>query len=181
MKNGSAAVTTSAAEPNEMYDTLDASGQKFWDLIGSLGFRPDKDEKDRWIALSMKGDDKFGPCTTLADLAEEVQAFADKADETLLTEDHKGNPYLPGAEEVVDKQIAAAAGKYHSVKMERCELSRQETVAKDELVEICHAKRHLFKADPENSNSKIYRAGGIIVRIKNEWTEKIETQEATEE
>jgi hypothetical protein len=165
-----------AAMPNDLYDTLDLAGQGIWDLIGSLGYRPDKTENEEWIALSTKGEDKIGPFVTIAELGEAVQTHVDKADEVLLEADVKGNRYLPGVEEVVDSQIAAAAGKYHAIKTDRVAMTAKEIAAKDELTEICHAKRHLFKADPDNSNSRIYKAGGIVVRISNEWKEKISTE-----
>lgn len=172
--------TKTAVEPNELYDTLDDTGQQVWDLIGRMGFRPDKDEENRWFALAVTGDKKIGPKPTLSDLAEAVQEAVNSSDDAdnvmKIPADSKGNRYFEGMEPVVDAEIAAAAGKYHSIKMERCELSRQETVAKDELAEVCHRKLGLFKADPDNTKERIYKVGDLVIRIANEVKEKISTE-----
>lgn len=176
-KNGLKAVE--AKEPNDLYDSLNETGREVWDLIGGLGFRPDKDESGQWVALSISGDDKHGPCESLSALAAVVQNAANNNDDLIVLEkDHEGNPYLPGAEEVVDRLLAEAAGKYHSIKLERTALSAKETDARNELAELVHAKKSLFKVDPDNTDSKIYKAGGIIIRVKNEWSEKITTEES---
>jgi hypothetical protein len=78
-------------------------------------------------------------------------------------------------EPVVDSEIASAAGKYHSIKTDRVNMLNKETQAKEELVDICHRKRHLFKADPDNTNAKIYKCGDLVIRMENEVKEKIST------
>jgi len=179
--------TATAKVPNELYDTLKPNEQEVWDLIGSLGFRPDKTDDQKWTGLSMKGDDIIPPQKSLSKLAEAVQKFvADKAagketenvasGETVIEADTKGNRYLPGTEPIVDEEIAAAAGKYHALKTERVGLLSQELDAKDELITVCHRKSDLFKPDPDNSNSKIYKVGDLIIRIANEWKEKVTTE-----
>lgn len=173
-RNGGA---KTAEVPNELYDSLDTAGQQAWDHIGRLGFRPERDEENRWVALSMTGDDKVGPKPTISDLAEAVQEFVGEDGKVIkIPADSKGNRYFEGMEPVVDAEIAAAAGKYHSIKMERCDLSNQEKVAKSELVEVCHRKPELFKVDPDNTLEKIYKVGDLVIRIEKEITEKITTE-----
>jgi len=96
--------------------------------------------------------------------------------EILLDADPDGNRYLPGAEEIVDKEIAAAAGEYHSIKTDRVALLAKEIDAKEFLADVCHKKKDLFKTDPDNTDSKIYRVGRLIIRVKNEWKEQITTE-----
>jgi hypothetical protein len=186
MKSG-AQTSVTTAEPYELYDALSATEQEVFDLIGSLGFRPDKNDDGKWIGLALAGDDILGPVKKLSQLAEAAQkhvasngvhipAAADEDSETLIEEDTRGNRYLPGTEPIVDKEIAAAAGKYHALKTERVELLAKELDAKDELIGICHTKSELFKPDPDNSNAKIYKVGDLVVRIQNEWKEKITTE-----
>lgn len=201
-RNGTA---TKAAEPNELYDGLNQASQDTWDWIGAMGYRPDQNDKG-WVALATKGDDIIGPFENLSLLAAEVQkktnspepavaenAASDEGEkEAIVTEgeetelpsrklhkiaaDSRGNRYLPGTEPIVDEEIMAAAGKYHAIKTDRCNLTSKEVAAKDELANICHRKSHLFKADPENSNTKIYKVGDLVIRIANEVKEKITTE-----
>lgn len=183
------AATTKAATPDELYDTLNETQQAVWDLIGSMGFRPDRDEELKWWALARVGDDKIGPKPTLSDLAEAVQKFvsekeaagsngngsAPKAEKLKVNPGNK-KQYLDGMEPVVDPEIAAAAGKYHALKTERVALLKEELVAKDELAELCHNKPELFKADPDNTKEKIYKIGDLLIRMANEIKEKITTE-----
>lgn len=190
-KNGkslASAATSKAKAPDELYDTLPEASQGVWDMIGHLGFRPDRDEKMEWYALAVTGDEKIGPKPTLSDLAEAVQASvsAKENGEPPKAEKLKTNPgnkkqYLDGMEPIVDPEIAAAAGKYHAIKTERCELSNQEKVAKTELAEVVHRKPELFKVDPSNTKEKIYKVGDLVVRISNEIKENISTEIAQEE
>lgn len=172
-----------AKMPNELYDNLSEAEQTIYDLIGSMGFRPDRDEKTlEWVALSISGDKKIGPKPTLSDLAEAVQAEQpeDAPDKVKkIKADTRGNRYFEGMEPIVDQEIADAAGKYHAIKTERCELTTKEVAAKDELAEVCHRKPHLFKVDPDNSREKIYKVGDLVVRIANEIKEKITTEVVT--
>lgn len=180
------AATSRAKTPNDLYDTLNETQQEVWDLIGHLGFRPDRDEENKWYAYAMKGDDKIGPKPTLSDLAEAVQKFVserdgEKADSEApraekLKENSKGDRYLDGMEPIVDPELAAAAREYHAIKTERCQMTAKETTAKDDLAEVCHRKKDLFKVDPENTNHKIYKVGDITVRVANEFKEKITTE-----
>jgi len=93
-----------------------------------------------------------------------------------LAANSKGQVYLPGQAPIVDQQIADAAGKYHAIKTERVALTAKETAARDELVAICHIKPELFTSDPDNTNSKIYKVGDLVVRISEEKKEKITTE-----
>jgi len=71
------AATQVAEEPQEFYDTLSATEQEVFDLVGSLGFRADVDDKGKWFGLSISGDDKIGPAKNLSKLAEAVQTSPD--------------------------------------------------------------------------------------------------------
>lgn len=71
--------TKKAVEPNELYDSLNQTGQDVWDLIGSKGFRPDQNAEKQWIALDTNGDDIVGPCESLSALASAVDAHIGNA------------------------------------------------------------------------------------------------------
>lgn len=167
--------TKPAAVPEELYDTLTEDEQGAFDLIGSLGYRPDKTEFGSWVALAMKGDNRIGPCPTLGELLAEVQQSLDNSDEVEIYEDEKG-PRLPGVPLVADQQILTAAGKFKAIATEWAEKGKERKAALDDLKAICHAKPHLFKPDPNNSNAKIYHAGGMTIRVSRQDKEKIEVE-----
>lgn len=181
-RNGKAAATQ-AKEPNELYDSLDSTGQNLWDGIGSKGFRPDKDETGSWYALSISGDDKLGPYDSLEVLAGEVDRHVaknngqskGKSTEVEIMEDVNG-PRLPGMPIIADEQIIAAAGRFKAVNQEWSDKGKERKRAQDDLKAVCHSKPHLFKKDPNNSNAKIYHAGGMIIRLKDEHKEKVEVE-----
>lgn len=166
--------------PNELYDTLSSTEQSVFDLIGSMGFRPDRDEQTlEWYALSISGDSKVGPFPTLSDLAEAVQAAQPEDTPNKVKKikaDSRGNRYFDGMEPIVDQEVADAAGRYHAIKTERCEWTAKEVAAKADLAEVCHRKPHLFKPDPENSREKIYKVGDLVVRVANKVKEEITTE-----
>lgn len=168
-------------EPDDLYDKLGSTGQHLWDQIGSYGFRPDRDEKGNWFGLAISGDTKLGPFDSLKVLLGEAQRHAEASngkrdsDEVEFTEDHKG-PRLPGIPLVADKQIVTAAGKFKAINTEWKDKGKERTEALNDLKAICHAKPHLFKKDPENSNAKIYRAGSMLVRLKDTHKEKVEVE-----
>lgn len=160
----------------ELYDTLTEDEQGAFDLIGSLGFRADKTEFGSWVGLAMKGDDRVGPCPTIGELFDAVQRHVDAAaEEVEIYEDEKG-PRLPGVPLVADQQILTAAGKFKAVSTEWAEKGKERKAALDDLKAICHAKPHLFKRDPNNSNAKIYSAGGMTIRVLDQSKEKIEVE-----
>lgn len=185
--------TATAEEPQEFYDTLSTTEQEVFDLVGSLGFRPEKNDEG-WLGLSITGDDIIGPCESLSKLAEAVQGFVEKrADDFVegepsdddedavegeieIAEDSRGRRFFPGMAPIVDPQIAAAAGKYHAIKTERVDLLAREKAAKEDLLAICKQKYELFTTDPDNTNSKIYRVGELVIRFRKEWTEKLTTE-----
>src|SRR5262245_3731204 len=68
------------------------------DVAEAKEFGPDPDEE-----LEVESDDDVAS----EEADEGVRGPVDV--ETVLTEDHKGNPYLPGAEEIVDQQLKDAA------------------------------------------------------------------------
>lgn len=177
-RNGGA---KTAAVPNELYDSLSTDDQSIFDRIAAKGFRPDRGEDLRWYALAMQAMKRSVP--TISDLAIDVDKFLEasgdlaEGDKVIkIPTDSKGNRYFEGMEPVVDGEIAAAAGNYHAIKTERCALTTREVAAKDELAEVCHRKRDLFKADPDNTNAKIYKVGDLVIRVANEIKEKISTE-----
>lgn len=174
-RNGRSATAASAA-PDELYDTLNTDEQQAWDIIGQHGFRPDRDSELRWHALAINGDQKIGPEPTISDLAQSVLVSIGDEAAIKIKADSKGNRYLDGMEPIVDQEIASAAGAYHAIKTERCALTTKEVAAKDALAEVCHRKKELFKADPDNTNAKIYKVGDLVIRIQNEFKEKITTE-----
>lgn len=174
MAKGSNA-TKSAEVPNDEYDQLNESDQQLWDQIGSLGFRPDKTEDGEWIALSQSDDTKIGPCESLSVLSGEVirQVGESSSDEIEIYEDAKG-PRLPGIPLVADQQVVTAAGKFKAISNEWADKGKERKAALDDLKAICNARPHLFRPDPNNSNAKIYHAGGMTIRIKNDHKQKVE-------
>lgn len=181
-RNGTS-IRKSADTPDEIYDTLSQTDQDAFDAISRVGFRPDRDEKLRWFALSTTADKKIGPKPTLSDLAIAVQEAAPDADSNVikLPTNSKGDRFLEGMEPIVDAEIAKAAGEYHALKNEHGDATRRLKTAKDDLAVICHSKKDLFKTDPENTADKIYKVGDIVIRMHNEFTEKITTELAIEE
>jgi hypothetical protein len=172
--------TKKAEQPNELYDSLDETARSVWDLIGSMGYRPDRDDKTlEWYALAMQGDDKIGPKPTLSDLAEAVQAAVPENKDNVIKikQDSKGQQYLDGQEPELDPELAAAAGDYQAYKIDRVNLQKKESVSKEKLEEVVKRKKHLFKTDPNNSNDKIFEiTPDFRIRIGKEWTEKITTE-----
>lgn len=165
----------SAEAPNDEYDQLSESAQQLWDQIGALGFTPDKTDDGKWVALSQHDDTKIGPCESLSVLSGEVLRHVGElsSDEIEIYEDAKG-PRLPGIPLVADQQIVTAAGKFKAISNEWSDKGKERKTALDELKAICNAKPHLFKPDPNNSNAKIYHAGGMTIRIKNDMKQKVE-------
>lgn len=78
------------SEPQELYDTLTETEQGVFDLIGAMGFKPDKDDAGRWVGLSISGDDLIGPVGTLSKLHKAVEDFVESfdlgVDDTPLTD-----------------------------------------------------------------------------------------------
>lgn len=183
--------TAVAKEPQEIYDDLSQNEQDTFDRIAATGWKPVPAGRG-WKA-EKEGQDDIGPFPTLSELETAIGPDADVSveenDDSLLDEpsdlhegkvikipaDSNGNRFFEGMEPVVDSEIASAAGKYHSIKTDRVNLLNKETQAKEELVDLCHRKRHLFKADPENTNAKIYKCGDLVIRMENEVKEKIST------
>jgi hypothetical protein len=181
---GKDATKQKATQPDDLYDKLKPTEQEVYDLIGSMGFRPDRDEKTlEWYALAMQGDQKIGPKPTLSDLAEAVQAAVpDTKDNVVkLKQDHKGNTYFEGMEPIVDEQLAAAALEEFADKEAWNLAGKKKKKSKDALEAIAAAKRHLFRPDPDNSNSLIYRVGGIEISIEKEFKTKVKTRRIDDE
>lgn len=182
---GEAATRKAKAEqPDELYDKLSTTEQEVFDLIGTMGFRPDRDEDMRWHALARIGDAKIGPVATLSDLAEKVSEFlnsdssgggASKVEK--LKTDSKGNRYLDGMEPVVDRDLADAIVAEYTDKRAWNDAGKKKKESKMALEAMVRAKRDLFRPDPDNSDSLIYRAGDILCRIKKDFTVSVKTEE----
>lgn len=179
------------------------------DTLKQNGWRVEKLDSG-FSAYEIHGDRKIGPATSIAalhtivmkeignkfDLEDEAIAENSTSDEgeneaTLsndidaghieLDADSKGDRYLPGTAPLVNQELTAAIGKYHAIKTERIQLTNQEKDTKDELIAMCHLHENLFAADPDNTDSKIYRAGDLIARLSIKKEEKITTEIATDE
>jgi hypothetical protein len=182
--------TQTAKEPNKLYDGLSQTAQDTFDAISSYGFRPDKNDAGDWVALETQGDRVVGPVQMLSTLLGEVQRLVtgvssldeieDAAIDTEieLEEDPSspGKRYLPGTGPIVDQQLADAAGKYHALNRGWKDAGKLRKDAKTELGAICGLKKHLFKPDPDNTNSLIYRAGGLTIRLGEEKKETLEVE-----
>jgi hypothetical protein len=120
MRNGHAA--TKGAEPAGFYDTLTTGEQKTWDEIFSKGYVPEQGSTGLWLAKKRTNPKAIpvGPANSLKDLLsrakEDIASDAEfnngvdgAGDQILLKEDHKGNTYLPGVEQIVDQQLKDAA------------------------------------------------------------------------
>ena len=128
----------------------------------------DMDEIERVIAGQ--------PAVIDADEIDEDEADEQLDDGTFeVTETAKG-PRLPGVTEIGNTELTAAVLKYHSVKMERVELTKKETLARDEMKAIAAKHEDLFVPDPENTGCVIYNASGIICRKRITHEEKFETE-----
>lgn len=176
--------TAAAAEPQEFYDSLDATSRDTWDAIGSYGWQPEKTDDGWW---AMKDGKTVGPFEYLGTLLDEVQkaetgeagaesSTSDKGEKdatsdvevTELDEDHKGNTYLPGVKPIIDPQLASVAGDYFAANTEWKDAGKKRTEKKAALDAVVMTKRHLFHPDPDNSNSLIYHAGGLLIRMAKE-------------
>ena len=85
-----------------------------------------------------------------------------------IDEDHKGNVYLPGVKPVVDASLATAAGDFFAANTDWKDAGKLRKEKLDTLSTVANLKRDLFRPDPDNSNSLIYHAGGLLIRIAKE-------------
>lgn len=198
-KNGNtlaSAATTKARTPDELYDSLGEPGQALWDQIVALGFRPEKDEHGNWWGLSINGDDKLGPFESLSVLTQEVTrhtALPEPLTEppgvdepepekqggnvVKIKQNSTGQQYLEGQEPELDSELASVSGEYQALKIDRVNLQKKESVAKENLEQVVKRKKHLFKTDPDNTNDRIYEiTPEFRIRIGKEFTETITTE-----
>jgi len=170
--------TAAVAEPDELYDSLSQDGQDEWDAIGTFGFKPEKGAAGLWFARKpgQEAKDAIGPADSLQVLHEMVKANApSNPDEVEIMETAKG-PRLPSIPLVADQQILDAAGKAKAINEEWKQKGKERKEAYDNLKAICHAKSQLFTRDPNNSNAKIYQAGGILIRLKDVHKKQVEVE-----
>jgi hypothetical protein len=121
----------------------------------------------------------FGPSDEATDNAE-VSTELDEG-ETLLTEDHKGNTYLPGVEQVVDQQLKDAAFNEYTDKQAWNEAGKKKKESKAALEAMVAAKRHLFYEDPAKKSDLIYKVGGLTIRCAKEYSVKVKTEQTEED
>jgi len=189
-----------AVEPNELYDSLNQTGQDVWDLIGSKGFRPDQNAEKQWIALDTNGDDIVGPCESLSALASAVDQHIGNAAspsiddaETNFDEEEKPKkhklqklpqgstdaPFLAGMAPTVNKQLANAIIAQHKAKMARVEATAEETKQNKNMAVVGTLHKGLYQADPSQPGSKVFRVGKITSRLIHTEEEKFVTEKAS--
>ncbi len=136
--------------------------------------------------LTTEGTEGTETGKTLADYAHasddiENQATDDDAAVVEIDVDHKGNTYLPGVKPVVDVQLAKAAGDFFAANTEWSDAGKVRTEKKSALDTIVGMKRDLFTQDPDNTNSLIYHAGGLKIRIAKESKTKVTVEEESDD
>jgi len=187
---------TTVPVKDEVYEKLSQDDQDRFDEISANGYTPSLDGI-HWIAKNRGTGAEIGPVVTLATLRTKVFKAIQKAggkpetpatlgsepvaDEIVLTEDAKGNTYLPGTEEIVDKTLANAVLEEYADKEAWKEAGKKKLTSKNALEAIAAAKRHLFYPDPNNSKDLIFKAGGVTCRIAKEFTVQVKTERTKEE
>lgn len=136
---------------------------------GALCGTPSPDNDGRYCRLDMghRGDCILSQPPSLEDVGVEID------------EDHKGNVYLPGVKPLVDATLATAAGDFFAANTDRKDAGKLRKEKLDTLSTVANLKRDLFRPDPDNSNSLIYHAGGLLIRIAKEQktTVSVEAEE----
>ena len=125
---------------------------------GALCGTPSPDNDGRYCRLDMghRGDCILSQPPSLEDVGVEID------------EDHKGNVYLPGVKPLVDATLATAAGDFFAANTDWKDAGKLRKEKLDTLSTVANLKRDLFRPDPDNSNSLIYHAGGLLIRIAKE-------------
>lgn len=177
------------------------------DELKQLGFRLEN-LKSGFCAYEIHGERVFGPADSIQALLTHVKmnignkielpkdgdsatatASGDApsetgdvdTEETELSADSNGNAFLPGTAPKVNKQLSAAILKYHRIKMDRVQLTAQETAAREEMTTIAHMHDALYVPDPKKPGTKIYRVDNVISRKKVVEEEKYTTEEVEDE
>lgn len=81
-----------------------------------------------------------------------------------LSVDIFGNPYLPGQEPVVVKEMFEEAKAYEDAKTERMRLTKKESEGKQKLTGLARKYRDLFEESSDGMQFQ-YACGGIIVEV----------------
>lgn len=146
-----------AAEDGEDLTTEDTESTEE-ESSGALCGTPSPDGDGRYCRLDMghRGDCILSEPPSLDDVGVEID------------EDHKGNVYLPGVKPVVDASLATAAGDFFAANTDWKDAGKLRKEKLDTLSTVANLKRELFRPDPDNSNSLIYHAGGLLIRIAKE-------------
>jgi hypothetical protein len=203
-RNGLKAVETK--EPDDLYDGLSQDAKDTWDAIGAVGYTPERGLKGMWFARKT-GDtakEAIGPADSLAALYSQVKAalpdeeFVTSDDEIIdaefveenidyanpemmeLADDGEGNPYLPGQRPSVIKVLANAILDYDRVKLQRVDLSNQESTAKKKMAFLLKKFEPHLDMDVDKKE-KFYRVGKVRGKIKIEEKEVFQSDHATVE
>ncbi len=194
-------------EPNEVYDELSLDDQDRFDRIAAGGFTPVPDgarwsatkdgervagpvpsleELEEAIAIVPGAEWRRSDVPSAgvrveagpSGIADNSTSDEGEKEATVeIDEDHKGNTYLPGVKPVVDQQLADAAGAFHADDVAWSEAGKKRKASQAAISAIAELKRGLFRPDPDNSNSLIYHAGGLKIRIAKESKTKVTVEE----
>lgn len=173
-----------AVEPNELYDSLNQTGQDVWDLIGSKGFRPDQNAEKQWIALDTNGDDIVGPCESLSALASAV-------------DQHIGNAASPSIDDAETNFDEEEKPKKHKLQKLPQGSTLQDVAVWSDIKHLGYSAekdvdglwtayeiegeddKGLYQADPSQPGSKVFRVGKITSRLIHTEEEKFVTEKAS--
>src|SRR5262245_55899853 len=134
-----------AAEPNELYETLTDEGKLNFEDCGRMGYKPYR-SNDLWFARPLGAEDgtsDIGPAGSIEELTGLVADYTQaNLTETVLDSDEDGNRYLPGAEETMTEvdipELRKPALDYHAYKTERISALAREVEAKKALDLLMH-------------------------------------------
>ena len=179
--------TKTAAEPEDLYDTLTADDQLTWDQIGTLGYVPEKGVTGLWLAKK-RADPKslgVGPANNLKDLLSRVRDDiagdaefdnnVDSESEDIGDSDDPGSSnspagdgYLfPGMKPTQQKSIpdlVTAILNYESYKRERMDALAKELEAKNTVVGLMRANKDRLAFDPK-TGIRSYRVNDYIEEL----------------
>jgi hypothetical protein len=151
-----------------VYGNLSEDGKSDWDSCLDLGFKPYRATGGLWFAhrTGKPGVDEIGPSESLSVLFTMVEDYAAddtvKTREVVLDADADGNPFLPGAEEILTEvdipELREPALNYHAFKTERIGVLAREVEAKEILDHLMHKHEAELPVDPE-TKTKYFKVG----------------------
>lgn len=190
--------TKKAVDSDELYNSLNQTGQDVWDLIGSKGFRPDQNAEKQWIALDTNGDDIVGPCESLSALASAVDAHIagkaspsvedeadsdETADETFTLTNDEDKPkkhkvkqsLLPGTENAVMQDLRNAILGYRATTMDIIDLQARQKEEKKLVLNLMHKFEDELSTDKE-TGFKFIQVETVRAIIEITETETLKTE-----